>query len=468
MSVSRRFKAALAVLTVTAALVPHRGDTGPDAVTHAEWAFMMLRGLELEEALEFVDTASRAFAVLSWRESDRLGATQHIAHSDHGVELEPGAPALLRARQDLGEVSFPVTVARAGEYQLRVRMAGEPESPATVDVVALRGGQASSLTLAPTPSRGWIEAPVPLRLHPGAYRATFALPRGTVFERLELVPRCIAPVEPLGGWQLDHVLDAEDLAVTLVRAVDRERELPPADVPIEASGSELAGEGDHRPLVARLEGGTRGTRATVTLEVPMGGLYALSAFGVRTLGQRWAADGCRTAVSCPVPSRLPSWWVVMTAPLSAGRHSFTVDLGPGDSVERVRLERRKEDGPDYVDALRRMGFDPGEGAVTRRKADEALSWLRKRHRIELSQICFEPGGPARERVALAPPRWSDSVSEPPATPPGPGPTPTPPVPGPTPTPVPGPTPTPPGPAPPPRPPCQPPSSPVLPDPCVGP
>jgi hypothetical protein len=433
MRLSRHFKAALAALTVTAALVPHRGDTGPDPVTHAEWAFMMLRGLELEEALEFVDTAPRAFAVLSWRESDWLDATQYIKHSDHGVELEPGAPALLHARRDVGEVSLPVIVARAGEYQLRVRMAGEPESPATVDVVALRGGQARSLTLAPVPSRGWIEAPRPLRLHPGAHRATFALPRGTVFERLELAPRCIAPVEPLGGWQLDYVLDAEDLAVTLVRAVDRERELPPADAPIEASGSELAGEGDHRPLGARLEGGTRGTQATVTLEVPKGGLYALSAFGVRTLGQRWAADGCRTAVSCPVPSRLPSWWVVMTAPLSAGRHRFTVDIGPGDSVDRIRLERRKEDGPDYVDALRRMGFDPGEGAVSREKAEEALSWLRKRHRIELSQICYEPGGPARERVALAPPPWSDPMSEPPATPP-----------------------------------CQPPSSPVLPDPCVGP
>lgn len=433
MRVSGRFKAALAALTVAAALVPQRGDPGPHPVTHAEWAFMMLRGLDLEEVLEFVSTAPRAFAVLSWRESDWLDATQFIKHSDHGVQLEPGAPALLHARQDVGEVSFPVTVARAGEYQLRVRMAGEPESPATVDVVALRGGEARSLTLAPAPSRSWIEAPKPLRLHPGAYRATFALPRGTVFERLELAPRCIAPVEPLGGWQLDYPLDAEDLAVTLVRATDRERELPPADAPIEASASELTAEGEHRPLGARLEGGTRGTRATVALEVPKGGLYALSAFGVRTLGQRWAADGCRTAVSCPVPSRLPSWWVVMTAPLSAGRHRFTVDLGPGDSVDRVRLERRKEDGPDYVDALRRMGFDPGEGAVTRQKAEQAQSWLRKRHRIELSEICFEPGGPARQQVALAPPRWSDPVPEPPATPP-----------------------------------CQPPSSPVLPDPCAGP
>lgn len=428
-----RFKAALAALTVAVAIVPQRGDPGPEPVTHDAWAFMLLRGLDLDDALEFVDTAPRAFAALSWRQSAWLDATQHIPRSGHGVELVPGSPALLEAREDVGEVSFPVTVARAGEYQLRVRMAGEPEPPASVDVVALRGGDARSVTLAPGPTRSWIEAAKPLRLRPGSYRATFALPRGTELERLELAPRCVAPIEPLGGWQLDTLLDAEDLAVSLVRAVDREKELPPADAAIEASGAGLTGGAEEATLGARLDGGTRGTRATVTLDVPKGGLYALSAFGVRTLGQRWAADGCRTAVSCPVPSKLPTWWVVMTAPLSAGQHRFTVDLGPGDSVERVRLERRKEDGPDYVDALRRMGFDPGEGVVTRQKAEEALSWLRKRHRIELSQVCYEPEGPVRPQLALAPPRWSEPFGEPPATPP-----------------------------------CQPPSSPVLPDPCAGP
>ena len=170
------------------------------------------------------------------------------------------------------------------------------------------------------------------------------------------------------------------------------------------------------------------------MEVPVDGLYSLSTFGLRTSGQRWAADDCRTAVTCPLPSRVPTWSVVMTLPLSAGRHRFTVDLGPGDSVDRVRLERRKDGGPDYVDALRGMGFDPGEGAVSREKADEAVEWLGKRHRIELSQTCFVLGaGPAVEPFALQPPSPEDPLVEPPATPP-----------------------------------CQPPSSPVLPDPCTTP
>jgi hypothetical protein len=394
---------------------------------------MMLRGLGLGDALAYADPPPRAFAMLSWRQSEWLHATEFIAGSEHGVALEPGSPALLRASAALGEASFPVTVARPGEYRLRVRMSGEASAPATVNVVPMQGGSARSCTLVPVPTREWVEAPKPLRLHPGAYRATVALPKGTVFELMELAPRCIAPIEPLGGWVTEDVLDAEDLAVTLLRAVDRERELPPADAPIEAAGSEFEAEGGRKPS-ARLEGGTAGARATVSLEVPADGLYSLSAFGVRTAGQRWSADDCRTAVTCPLPSHLPSWWVVMTVALSAGPHRFTVDLGAGDFVGRVRLERRKDAGPDYVDTLRRLGFDPGEGPVSRAKADDALSWLGKRHRIELNETCFEPERPALERVALsgAEVQWQQPVAEPPATVP-----------------------------------CQPPSSPVVPDPCAA-
>src|SRR5262249_7529714 len=137
--------------------------------------------------------------------------------------------------------------ARPGEYRLRVRMAGEANAPATVNVVPMQGGSGRSCTLVPVAARGWIEAPKPLRLHPGAYRATVALPKGTVFELMELAPRCIAPIEPQGGWVTDDVLDAEDLAVTLLRAVDRERELPPADAPVEAAGSEFQANGRQTP-----------------------------------------------------------------------------------------------------------------------------------------------------------------------------------------------------------------------------
>ena len=419
-------------LIAAVALVPRGASAASDPIAHPDWARMMLRGLGLEEALVFADTPPRVFAVLSWKQSGWIDATQFIPFSDHGVELEPGTPSLLRARAELGEVSFPVTVARAGEYSLRVRMAGEPTPPATVEVVPLEGGDAKGLvTLVPAATRGWVEAPKPLRLSPGAYRATLALPRGGVFERLELAPRCVAPIEPLGGWVTEDIVDAEDLAVTLIRAVRRQRELAAWDEPIEAELDEFLAEEGRPGRAARMEGGTAGAQATVSVEVPVSGLFSLSTFGLRTAGQRWAADDCRIAVTCPLPSRVPSWSVVMTLPLAAGRHRFTVDLGPGDAVDRVRLERRRDRGADYVEAIRGMGFDPGEGPVSLEKAEEALEWLEKRHRIELGETCFVMGeGPAVELFALDPPSFEDPVAEPPS-----------------------------------QPPCQPPSSPVLPDPC---
>src|SRR5215468_389160 len=311
MRASWRLLTGTVALAVAVTLVPQRGDSKPDPVDHPEWARMMLRGLGLADALAYADPPPRAFAILSWRQSEWLHAPDFIAGSEHGVALEPGSPALLRAWAALGEASFPITVARPGEYRLRVRMAGEANAPATVNVVPMQGGAGRSCTLVPVPARGWIESPKPLRLHPGAYRATVALPKGTVFELMELAPRCIEPIEPLGGWVTDDVLDAEDLAVTLLRAVDRERELPPADAPVEAAGSEFETEGRRttspQTSSARLLGGTAGARATVSLDVPADGLYSLSAFGVRTAGQRWAADDCRTAVTCPLPSRLPAW-----------------------------------------------------------------------------------------------------------------------------------------------------------------
>jgi hypothetical protein len=427
----RQLLTGAAVLAAVVTLVPLHGHSMPDPVTHPEWARMMLRGLDLGDALAYADPPPRAFAILSWRQSEWLRAPEFIAGTEHGVRLEPGSPALLRAWATLGEASFPVTVARPGEYRLRVRMAGETTAPAMVNVVPVRGGSVRSCTLVPVPARGWVEASKPLRLHPGAYRATVALPRGTVFELMELAPRCIAPIEPLGGWVTDSVLDAEDLAVTLVRAVDRERDLPPADTPIEAASSAFERE-DRRAPTARLEGSTLGARATVSVDVPDDGLYSLSAFGVHTAGQQWAADDCRTAVTCPVPSRVPNWWVVMTVALSAGRHRFTVDLDPRDFVNRVRLERHKDAGADYVDTLRRLGFDPGEGPVSRDKANEALSWLSKRHHIELGEVCDEPERPALERAALAGVEWQQPVAEPPVTVP-----------------------------------CQPPSSQDVPEPCAG-
>src|SRR5205807_704781 len=74
---------------------------------------------------------------------------------------------------------------------------------------------------------GWVDAGR-VHLDPGAYTASVLLPRGTALEHVEVAPPCLSPIEPPGGWKAADVLLSEDAAVTIVQALDRESELPPA------------------------------------------------------------------------------------------------------------------------------------------------------------------------------------------------------------------------------------------------
>ena len=73
---------ALSVLAGIAvvALLPLYGDIRPqDAVSHPEWARMMLRGLDLlQDTPGINDTAKQAFATLSGRESRAWSAPQYV------------------------------------------------------------------------------------------------------------------------------------------------------------------------------------------------------------------------------------------------------------------------------------------------------------------------------------------------------------------------------------------------------
>jgi hypothetical protein len=91
----------------------------------------------------------------------------------------------------------------------------------------------------------------------------------------------------------------------------------------------------------------------------------------------------------------------MTQSFSAGRHSVAVTLLDGGSVERLRLERKKDKAVDYVGTLRRLGYEPGtEGAITREKAIEAMKFVERRRAEMVTTYCGDIRLPA---VRAAPP-----------------------------------------------------------------
>ena len=378
----RRFRAIALLAGVTAvALIPLYGDIRPaSAVSHPEWARMMLRGLGLLVDTPGVnDTAAQAFATLSGRDSHAWPADRYVRGKRVESFEEDGRPRV-RPRGGIGEVVYAMGIARPGDYRLRFSLSGA--APAEAEMTKAGSDEVvRSFTVPSTAVVGWADAGE-LHLDPGAYDATVLLPEGSVLDYVELAPPCLHPIEPRGGWKAAAVATTEDVAVTLLQALDLEAELPPAAVPLEFRGEDLV-----------LESAGRG--AVLLADIPEAGLYTLSVFGVAGSGQRWMADGCRKSVICPTTDSRARWRTVLSADLSMGPHAFTVRLGPGAVVERVRLERKKDTPADYVAALNRLDLDLGTSAsITREKADEARRFLERRRAQQKAELCgdiLQPG-----------------------------------------------------------------------------
>ena len=385
----------LAVVVGVAVLVPLFGDPRATPVTHPLWARMLLRSLDMTDAVRTSSQASQVFATLTWRDSLSYPADRYMR--EQGAKIsEEGGQVVLSASAGPAEVSYAVAVAQPGDYQLRARLSGQPGTPATVEVLPMVGGPAvKSFTLLPVAETGWVFAGS-THLDPGAYAAQFLLPPGSTLSQVEIAPPCVNSIEPAGGWKPTAVTTSQDLAVTALKAIDLEQELPPAASPIEMTGDQLQVEAPVQAVEARasaqgleamtLRSGRSGLRAIVAVELPEAGLYSITAFVSPGGGQRWLADGCRKAVVCPGLGT--GWRPIMNQIFAAGRHTLILTLGDGAMVERVRVERKKSEPSDYVATLKRLGFDPGpDGPVTRGRALDAMRFIREQRRGLAAALC---------------------------------------------------------------------------------
>ena len=387
---SKKLKAlGLAAVAAVVVMVPLYGAPRSGPVEHGEWARMILRALDMERTVTPQAPDAQIFSILSWKNSLAFKADAYLRGA--GVDVVGGAGARkVLATAAAGEVAYPLAVVRGGDYRFRVRMAGNPAAPASAEITALGGaGATATFTLVPPTVTSWVDAGS-AHLDPGAYTASLLLPAGTSLDNLEVAPPCTDPIEPPGGWRSRAVTQTEEVAVTAIKALDLESELPADGPAIEAAAAAI-----------QATGGARGAQATVFLDLPEAGLYTISVFGAAGGGQSWKADACRKAVWCPaatVAGASASWHVLMTAAFGSGRHFFTATLGPGASVERLRAERKKDGPADYVAALRRVGFDVGPaGPIGRDHAVEAMHFIERR-RSETAGACGDILAPRVERA----------------------------------------------------------------------
>jgi len=385
----------LAAVVAAAALVPLFGDPRQTPVTHPLWARMLLRSLDMTDAVRASSQASQVFAALAPRDSLTYSADRFL-HAEGAQVSGEGSASVLRAGASPAEVSFAIPVAQPGDYHLRARLSGAGGAPATAELRPIAGGEPlKSFTLLPAVETGWVSAGS-THLDPGAYAAQFLLPPGATLSQIEVAPPCVNAIEPLNGWQATGVTSSDDLAITALKAIDVEHELPPDATPIELSGDAFQVEAPWSAVEERakaagldamtLRAGRSGLRAIVSFEVPEAGLYSMSAFVTPGGGQRFLVDGCRKAVVCP--SESTGWRPIMSQTLAAGRHTLVLSLADGAAFERMRLEKKKSAASDYVATMRRLGFDPGpQGPVSRGRALDAMRFVRDQRRTLLSSLC---------------------------------------------------------------------------------
>ncbi len=405
---SRSKVVALAALAVVGLLIPLFGDPRATPLTHPLWARMLLRALDMDAAVKTSAHASNVFDTLSGRNS-RFFAADAYLRADGVAPNTDGVVRRIAARDGVGEVTYAVAVVQGGDYLLRARAAGNPAQPVSAEIAPMGGARAiRTFSLVATREPHWILGGS-VHLDPGTYTTTLLLPAGASLEYVEVAPPCVNPVEPLAGWKAEAVTTAQDVAVTALRALDMEDALAPSDTPIERSGADFERDG-RAPVPAGagfektvLKAGRDGLGAVLVVDLPEAGLYTLEAFVETGEGQRWHADGCRKVILCA--GSPGGWRSVMTQSFSAGRHAFSVGLADGAGVERVRLTRRKESPADYVAALRRAGFDPGEGMVSRPTAVAAARFVRDLHAERQRRYCGDVPDPKG-----APPEGSPNVT----------------------------------------------------------
>jgi hypothetical protein len=440
----RSWKTLGAVVVVAAgALLPLYGDPRTSPMTHSEWARMVLRALDLlESGSGLDDQASQVFATLSGKGSRAFRADRYTKGT--GVETFMGQDGErhVRATAEVGQLSYPLAVARGGDYRMRLRLGGPAETEADVTPFG-KETPVESFRILPASMPAWVDAGS-THLDPGAYNATVLMPRGSVLEFVEFAPPCLAPIEPRGGWRASAVASTEDVALTVLQAIDLESELPPAAVPLEWRGSDMRVEepsvltaamvADGQGLEAgTLRASTRGMTAVLVANLPEAGFYTISVFGVTPGGASWVGDGCRKSVLCPVQDEIPRWRAILSGDFAAGPHSFTVRLGPGSTVGRLRLERKKDAAEHYVATVRRLGLELGpEGPITRARAIDARRFIQDRHSLAALQVCGDvilpgtliagaapggPGGPGLGGIGVTPAGQPSNPVGPPLVPP---------------------------------------------------
>ncbi len=369
-------------------------------VTQAEWAVYMAQGLGLDWNLPPNAKSNHYLERLDWTNSIEFQAAQMLDGStatpleDGSVQSEPGEPS---------EALYQVAMLRAGDYGFRVKLGGG-------GAVLKVSDQAYEL-FQPDMSARWVDLDR-LPLNPGEHPLSLILIHGARAESLGVTPPCMTPVEPTGGWTPLDPLRFHEMAVTLAKALDLERNLPELGDPISIRGEEfrktliypytdkLVDVSDDDPYW--LSSGGSIVTAVARFEVPEDGIYSIETRYISPRPIRWAMDNCLRVVTCPITASQIGRRRSIALELDAGEHVLEVTLPPGAKLDRVDVQHRDGSSEEYLRVVEDEGFKLGnsEDIVRRRDALRAARRLRDRF-DKLTQLRCNDELIAMEAEAIA-------------------------------------------------------------------
>ncbi len=348
-------------LSWSPAVLPAEGEP----ITQAEWAVFLARGLGLEAALPEGTSAEQFISILG------RGGYQKI----EGEDYEEATPSLRKveapehlpvsnqhwaeAVEESGAARYRFELPAGRRVTIRARGSGGPQFWSV--------NEGASVMVNPGEELQWEEVGS-YNLEPGEQEIMVSIPAGGTLDVFELVSGGEPPIEPLGGFRPGEDLTYGDKAVTIVRGLGLENELPIDEGFYLIREAELydRAEGDYRIARDRGQGpASRGewvkpeaaTRVSYDFTVPARGLYSILTRGFGQFEEEWFIDlGEARASVRPADIRKFSWYPVITVFLDAGPHTLEKRLRAGNGFDAFKIVRRRSGPGDYLQLIADLGF----------------------------------------------------------------------------------------------------------------
>jgi len=358
-------------------------------VTQAEWVVYMVQALDLDWSLPKNARTKDYVERLHWTGSIEFEASSALAGTSL-IRESSGTESYLRAAGVPGEALYRVGTLQAGDYGLRLSLAGGS--------AMVRMGESVFDVAQPSDAFKWVDIN-PVSLDPGSHQLTVVAADGAKIRSLALTPPCLRAVEPAAGWQMLSPLRFGDMAASIAKALGLEHKLsetgPAIIIKGEAFVTDLSlpvgdGESGEAPEPFWLSSHDSIVTASARFQVSEPGLYSVEARYLSPENPvRWNVDRCMRVVTCPRSSGRSDSTAVTALELSAGEHDIEVTLPPDAGLDQVIIQRRDNSDAEYVKVVEDAGIPLGTptAGVKRREAVQAGLRLRDAAKARLASTC---------------------------------------------------------------------------------